>query len=247
MGKVRDRVTGMSDEPPARQGAPEAGTDSAGMRHVGVIAGSGSQVMLLVGDVEVAERWRGCENGEDDSGKGSDWELCLHALFDDDAAVVAFDGGELLAFQIFTGGLVDAYRAGEALVLVEVTYTLDGRSVRADADFLGYVASPFCEPMFDAGSFVVSSGAIAILPATLPGGGAGLVLPGAGPSDVARLPPHDLTGWEDDGLAIRLPAGGYRVCVEKPVKRAWGGACRAVIAPCQDVALTEGQSAAATR
>jgi len=234
----------MSDEPPAQQGAPEAETDPAGMRHVGIIAGSNSQIMLLVGDVEVAERWRGCENGEDDSGKGSDWELCLDALQDDDAAVVAFDGGELLAFQIFTGGRVDAYRAGDSLVLVEVTYTSDGSSVRTDADFLSYVASPFSEPVFDAGSFVVSSGAIAILPATLPGDGAAVVLPGAGPADVAKLPPHDPTGWEDDGLAIRLPAGGYRVGVEKPVKRPWGGACRAVIRAWPDGALTEGQSAA---
>lgn len=237
----------MNDERSARQGAPGGGTDSAGIRHVGIIAGSNSQVMLLVGDVEVAGRWRGCDNGEDDSGKGSDWELCLHALWDDDAAVVAFDGGELLAFQMFTGGLVDAYRAGDSLVLVEVTSTMDGSSVRTDPEFLGYVASPFSEPMFDAGSFVVRSGAIAILPATLPGEGAAVVLPGAGPSDVAKLPPHDLAGWEDDGLAIRLPAGGYRVGVEKPVKRAWGGACRAIIKPGQDIAPTEGQSAAATK
>jgi hypothetical protein len=126
----------MNEEPAAQQGAPEAKPAPSGMRHAGVIAGINASVMLLIGDVQVAERWRGLENAEDDYGTGSDWERCCRALEDDHpddiSAAVAFDGGELLAFQVYEGGLVDAYRAGDSLVLVELTYTSVGDSVRAD-------------------------------------------------------------------------------------------------------------------
>jgi hypothetical protein len=226
----------MSAESAAQQGALETKPAPAGMRHLGVITENNESVMMVAGDARVAERWRGRENGEDDSsGKGSDWELCYRALTDGDGTAVTFDGGVLTAVQIEDGGLVDVYLAGDSLVLVEVSYTMDGLSVSADPGFLEYVASPFSGQMFGNGSFVVSSGAVAILPAGLPGDGATTVLPGAGPADVAKLPLGEPSTF-GRGLAVRLPAGNYRVRVDESVERAWGGARRALVEPCQDSA-----------
>ena len=227
----------VSDGPSARQGRREAGTGSprAGMRHLGVVGGMTNSVMLVLGDVMVAGWWRGSDNSENDwSTKGSDWERCYQALWGGSeyrqSALVAFDGGELLAFHIDSGGLVDVYSIGDALVLVEVSYT-DLDDVKQDAGFLGYVASPFPDAATEAGSVVVSSGGIVILPASLSGQGAAAALPKAGLMDAAELPLDENDRGGDSGLVVGLPAGRYRVRVDRPVERAWGGACRAAIEP----------------
>jgi len=212
-----------------------AADEGRGMRHLGTVAGINSTVTLVLGDVLVARRWQGIDNAEDDwSGKGSDWERCFRALHGDhgsrQSAPVACDGGELLAFRIDSGGLVDVYRNGESLVLVEVAYT-DLDDVRRDADFLGYVASPFSEAAAEAGLVVVDSGAIAILPSPLPGTGADAALTAATPLDGIQLPISE-EGRAECGLALKLPAGQYRVRLDQSVEGAWGGACRAGIEPC---------------
>jgi hypothetical protein len=206
-----------------------------GLRHLGTVESINSTVMLVLGDVLVARRWQGIDNAEDDrSGKGSDWERCFRALHGDhgsrQSALVACGAGELLAFRIDSGGRVDVYRDGESLVLVEVAYT-DLGDIRQSAGFLGYVGGPFSEAAAEADLVVVDSGAIAILPSPLPGTGADEALTAAAPPDGIRLPISE-EGRAECGLALRLPAGQYRVRLDQPVEHAWGGACRARIEPC---------------
>jgi hypothetical protein len=188
--------------------------------------------------ITTAARWRGTENGVDDfDPKGSDWERCYQTLYGDGYrrfATVAFRGGELLTIKIDSGGLIMVFRLGNGLALVEPAYS----SVEDDEsaydgllripDFVGCVSSPIDSDATEVGVITVGSGAVALLPAPLPGEEIPAALAKLEPDGTAQFP-HGPSA--ESGLVVGLPAGRYRVHLEGAVERSWGRAGRAVIEP----------------
>jgi hypothetical protein len=203
---------------------------------LGRISSFGNAIMLLLGDAEVASKWRGIDNAIGEGIEGSDCERCYLEVHEVDAyrhsAVVACNGRDLLAIGIHVGGWVLAFRVGDHLALVEPCYCTveeDDDNMAYDgllhvADFMDYVMSPIGGDAMEAGSVTVGSGAMAFLSASSPGEKI--------PAALAQLEPAGTVPFEsgiEAGLVISLPPGRYRVRIEHRIERSWGEAGRALI------------------
>lgn len=205
--------------------------------HLGSVVSINGSIMMVLGDAETAETWRGTTNHVDSDDAvpdlfledgDSDWARCLRSLYGAGNlpfARVTCGGGELLTIAIASGGYVEVFRVGEALVLVEACWSeLDHLT---DRDFLDYVKYPCDADATDAGFVEVRTGAIAFLPAPSSGEEVTEALAKLGPDGWAQFPTED--GRGETAVVVRLPAGRYQVRIEEEVERAWGIGARAVV------------------
>lgn len=204
------------------------------LQRLGNVASINSSIMLLLGDADVAAHWRGMNNGASDGAPaGSDWDRCYQALDDEDFAPVLVGDGALWAVSINQGGLVNVVAVDEGIALVELAYVANevaearlNEDMFQIPDFAGWVAGPFGGDAIEAGRITIRSGVLAIVESTSSGETIPVLRDALPPDGAMEFPTLD-----DSGVLVGLPPGEYVVSFERPVKRAWGGACRALIAP----------------
>lgn len=210
-------------------GAPveKSGKDQPRPTFLGQATSINSSIMLMVGDAAIAAEWRGTDNATSGDTDGSDWDKAFKAKYGKSSnmcVAVSFAGGSLLNLDVGgIGGMVDVFRVGDHLVLVEGAFE---EHERKHADFLAYVAEPPSKKAKNANTVTITSGVIAFVPA--PSSGVRIT------KNLGKLNANGAKSFATDSeeaLIAKLANGTYEIWREPEVERSWGEAARVIIAP----------------
>ena len=209
-------------------GAPvaQSGKDQPHPTFLGQATSINSSIMLMVGDASIAARWRGTDNATSGDTDGSDWDTAFKAKWKGGGAkmcvTVPFSGGELQNLDVGgMGGMVEVFRVGEHLVLVEGVFE---EHERKHADFLAYVAEPPAKKAKNTSSVTIKSGVIAFVPA-----------PSSGERITKNLGKLNANGSREfdteseSAVIAKLAKGTYEIWREPEVERSWGEAARVIV------------------
>jgi hypothetical protein len=204
--------------------------------------------MIIAVDAAIGSIWSGDNDDPDDS--SSDAFRASEAVLESDSVLVRVSEnfvpacaqvnvgeGKAIVMQVGSSGVLEVYRHGPRLLLVEGSYrgptterpTTSGTKivVPSTADYMQYVGGPRHEDAGKVGMIEAKSEWLLLLPITAPGATA-RELTAAAKTDAVTVQPAAHRG-QLLGVAVKVAPGRYNVIIEPEVELDFGLVARAMI------------------